>query len=235
MRSSASALPGVALEPNDPAQRHWRFRVDQEGKAAILGEAGSHAYHMACYITGLGAEEVSAVMSTYAPSREVYDNAYLTLRFSEGAQGRLWYSYVAAGNDHGLTIKVFGETGSLIWWQEEGEVLWHKPMGAPAIRLARGYDELSAEAMVATRVREGHPEGYLMAFANLYKRIRSGDHGPQSVASLSVGYFTAADRRGWRARYGADRSGGSVERRGPSLGRLPARCAERLSSRLIHG
>jgi predicted dehydrogenase len=114
----------------------------------------------------------SAVMSTHAPNREVYDNAYLTLRFNEGAQGRLWYSYVAAGNDHGLTVKVFGETGSLIWWQEEGEVLWHKPMGAPAIRLARGYDELSAEAMVATRVREGHPEGYLEGFAQLYRDDR---------------------------------------------------------------
>jgi predicted dehydrogenase len=161
--------PGVALEPDDASRRHWRFRVDQEGKAAILGEAGSHAFHMACYITGLAAQEVSAVMSTYAPGREVYDNAYLTVRFNDGVQGRLWYSYVAAGNDHGLTMKVFGETGSLIWWQEEGEVLWHKPMGAPAIRIARGYDGLSDEAATATRVREGHPEGYLMAFANLYK------------------------------------------------------------------
>ena len=161
--------PGVALEPDDPARRHWRFRADQEGKAAILGEAGSHAYHMVCYITGLAAAEVLAVMSTYAPRREVYDNAYLTVRFSDGAQGRLWYSYVAAGNDHGLTMKIFGESGSLVWWQEEGEVLWHKPMGGPAVRLARGYDSMSAEAAGATRVREGHPEGYLMAFAALYK------------------------------------------------------------------
>jgi len=161
--------PGVALEPEDPAKRHWRFRVDQEGKAGLLGEAGSHAYHMACYITGLTAEEVSAVMATYAPRREVYDNAYITVRFGSGAQGRLWYSYVATGNDHGLTVKIFGETGSLIWWQEEGEVLWHKPMGGPAIRIARGYDGQSAEATSATRVRAGHPEGYLMAFANIYK------------------------------------------------------------------
>jgi len=108
-------------------------------------------------------------MSTYAPRREVYDNAYLTVRFTDGVQGRLWYSYVAAGNDHGLTMKIFGETGSLVWWQEEGEVLWHKPMGAPAIRISRGYDGLSHEAETATRIREGHPEGYLMAFANLYK------------------------------------------------------------------
>ena len=161
--------PGVALEPDDLQTRHWRFRPDQEGKTGILGEAGSHTYHMACYVTGLAAEQVSAVMSTYAPRREVYDNAYLTVRFAGGVQGRLWYSYVAAGNDHGLSVKIYGETGSLLWLQEEGEILWHKPMGGPAIRHARGYDGNTAEAESATRVRAGHPEGYLLAFAALYR------------------------------------------------------------------
>jgi predicted dehydrogenase len=182
--------PGVALEPDDPAKRHWRFRLDQEGKAGLLGEAGSHAYHMACYITGLVAEEVSAVMTTYAPRREVYDNAYLTVRFTSGAQGRLWYSYVAAGNDHGLTIKIFGETGSLIWWQEEGEVLWHKPMGGPALRIARGYDGQSPDATSARRVRAGHPEGYLMAFANLYKEFAQAIMARK--LSLRHGQYTSA-------------------------------------------
>jgi len=161
--------PGVALEPQDLSHRHWRFRVDQEGKAGILGEAGSHAYHLVTYVTGLAAEGVSAVMATYAARREVYDNAFITARFPNGVQGRLWYSYVAAGNDHGLTAKFYGESGSLVWWQEEGEILWHKPMGGPAIRLARGYDDISPEAAAATRIRAGHPEGYLMAFANLYR------------------------------------------------------------------
>ena len=160
---------GVALEPEDPAKRHWRFRPDQEGTAGLLGEAGSHTYHMVSYVTGLYAESVSALMATYAPRRDVYDNAYITVRFGGGAQGRLWYSYVAAGNDHGLTIKIYGETGSLVWWQEEGEILWHKPMGKPAIRYARGYEGLSDDAEAVTRLREGHPEGYLIAFANLYQ------------------------------------------------------------------
>ena len=160
---------GVALEPEDPAKRHWRFRPDQEGKAGLLGEAGSHTYHMVSYVTGLHAESVSALMATFAPRRDVYDNAYITARFGGGAQGRLWYSYVAAGNDHGLTIKIYGETGSLVWWQEEGEILWHKPMGKPAIRYARGYEGLSDDAEAVTRLREGHPEGYLIAFANLYQ------------------------------------------------------------------
>jgi predicted dehydrogenase len=163
--------PGVALEPENLAERHWRFRPDQEGKTGLLGEAGSHAYHMACYMTGLAAKSVSALMATYAERREVYDNAYITARFADGGQGRLWYSYVAAGNDHGLTMRIFGETGSLTWWQEEGEILWHKPMGLPASRLSRGYDDVAPAAESATRIRAGHPEGYLMAFATLYKEF----------------------------------------------------------------
>jgi predicted dehydrogenase len=172
---------GVALEPEDPTKRHWRFRPDQEGKAGLLGEAGSHTYHMVSYVTGLYAESVSALMATYAAHRDVYDNAYLTVRYGEGAQGRLWYSYVAAGNDHGLTIKIYGETGSLVWWQEEGEILWHKPMGKPAIRLARGYDGMAPDAEAVTRIREGHPEGYLLAFANLYQLFA------QAIMARSLG------------------------------------------------
>jgi predicted dehydrogenase len=181
---------GVALEPDDLSKRHWRFRPDQEGKAGLLGEAGSHTYHMISYITGLYAESVSSLMATYAPRREVYDNAYITARFSEGAQGRLWYSYVAAGNDHGLTVKIYGETGSLVWWQEEGEILWHKPMGKPAIRYARGYLGLADDAEAVTRIREGHPEGYLLAFANLYQLFA------QAIMARSLGkpsaQFTAS-------------------------------------------
>jgi predicted dehydrogenase len=162
--------PAIAIEPDDPSRRHWRFRPDQEGKAGLLGEAGSHTYHMASYITGLYAESVSSLMTTFAVRREVYDNAYLTVRFENGVQGRLWYSYVAAGNDHGLSIKIFGETGSLVWWQEEGEILWHKPMGGPGTRLTR-YDDIAPEAKAASRVSAGHPEGYLLAFANLYREF----------------------------------------------------------------
>lgn len=172
---------GVAFEPDDLSERHWRFRPDQEGKAGILGEAGSHVYHMACYVTGLHAESVSATMATYAARREVYDNAYMTVRFNEGVQGRMWYSYVAAGNDHGLTLKIYGETGSITWWQEEGEILWLKPMGKPAIRYARGYQGMADDAELATRIREGHPEGYLMAFANLYQLFA------QSIMARNLG------------------------------------------------
>jgi len=75
---------------------------------------------------------------------------------------------VAAGNDHGLSFRIFGEKGGLTWVQEEPEMLWFKPIGEAAIRLARGYDGQSEDAVAATRFRPGHPEGYALAFANLY-------------------------------------------------------------------
>ncbi len=160
--------PGVSVEPEDPNKRHWRFRTASMGKGAILGEVGSHAHHIVSYVTGLDAVEVSAEMSTFVPRREVYDNSYVTARFEGGARGRIWGSYVAAGNDHGLSFRIFGEKGGLTWVQEEPEMLWFKPIGEAAIRLARGYDGQSEDAVAATRFRTGHPEGYALAFANLY-------------------------------------------------------------------
>src|SRR3984957_10267613 len=162
---------GVVNEPKDPSRRHWRFRVGSMGKHAILGEVGSHAYNIACFVTGLIAEKVSADMVTFAEGREVFDNAYLTVAFKEGVRGRIWSSYVAAGHDHGLRFQIFGESGNLAWEQESPEGLWHKPVGGPAVRWARGYDELSPESLQATRFRPGHPEGYALAFANLYSEF----------------------------------------------------------------
>jgi predicted dehydrogenase len=160
--------PGVAREPLDPATRHWRFRRDSMGIAALLGEVGSHAYNLATYITGISATAVSANMSTVAARREVYDNAYLTLRYTRGAQGRIWASYVATGSDQGLWFRIFGEEGSLTWHQEKSAELWHKPLGGPAVCLAPGYDSLAPQSLAASRLRPGHPEGYVLAFANLY-------------------------------------------------------------------
>ena len=160
--------PGVAREVADPAKRHWRFRRESMGPAALLGEVGSHAFNLTTFITGLRATAVSAHMATIAQAREVFDNAYLTLRYEKDVQGRLWASYVAAGNDHGLWFRIFGDQGSLTWHQEDAEYLWHKPIGGAAVRLARGYDALSSDSLAGTRLRPGHPEGYVLAFANLY-------------------------------------------------------------------
>jgi predicted dehydrogenase len=163
--------PGVVAEPKDRSQRHWRFRKSSMGEGAILGEVGSHPFNIACFVSGLRAIRLSARMSTIAANREVYDNAYLSLDYEDGVQGRLWASYVAAGNDQGLWFRIFGEKGSLTWHQEQPDTLWLKLIGEPAIRYAPGFDSLAPEALKASRFRAGHPEGYALAFANLYSEF----------------------------------------------------------------
>ncbi len=162
---------GMVAEEPDPARRHWRFDSDRVGPAYILGEVGSHAHHLASFVTGLPVEAVSASLATFAPGRRVYDNTFLKVRFTGGAQGTLWSSYVAAGNEHGLSIRVYGETGGLAWRQEDPNELWFAPVGEPARRVSRGQDGLSAAAGRATRVRLGHPEAFIEAFANLYTDV----------------------------------------------------------------
>lgn len=138
------------------------------GKASILGEVNSHAYNMACFVTGLEAERVSAHLTTFVARREVFDNVYATLQFPGGALGRLWSSYVAAGNDQGFSFLIIGETGQLRWSEEDAEYLWLKPVGGPAVRHSRGYDMNDATAKANDRFRAGYAEGYGLAFANLY-------------------------------------------------------------------
>ena len=164
----ASGDPGVFFEPDDSSKRHWRFRRSTMGEGAILGEVSSHAHPLLTFIVGDDARDVSADLNAFVEGREVYDKAYVTLRFENGARGRIWGSYVAAGNDHGLWFRIFGDKGRLTWVQEDPEVLWFKPIGKAAKRLARGYDQLSRAADNATGLRPGHPEGYILAFGNLY-------------------------------------------------------------------
>jgi predicted dehydrogenase len=160
--------PGTSVDPENPADRHWRFRATSIGKASILGEVNSHAYHMAGFITGLQGQRVSAHLATFARNREVFDNIYATVEFSDGAAGRFWSSYVAAGNDQGFSFVIIGETGQLRWSEEDPEYLWLKPIGGPAVRHSRGYDTNDPSATRHDRFRAGYAEGYGLAFANLY-------------------------------------------------------------------
>lgn len=167
----AVGVPAMVRHEPDPAKRHWRFDTAVLGAASVLGEVGSHAHHLACFVTGLRVSEVTAELTRFVPERAVYDNAYLGLRFGGGARGQLWASYVAAGSEHGLSLRVHGERGGLRWHQERPAELWVMPLGEPPRRITPGGDELSPAAKRATRVPKGHPEGFLEAFANLYTDV----------------------------------------------------------------
>lgn len=164
----AGGAPGVNLEPDDPKDRHWRFRTEAMGPEAILGEVGTHAYHLMRYVSGTTPRRVSARMQTFARNRDVFDNAYLAFDFPDEAVGRLWASYVATGTQHGLSFRIYGDKASLEWREEDAEFLRLKPLHEPETIHRSGQDGTSAFVARSARFRPGHPEGYPLAFANIY-------------------------------------------------------------------
>jgi predicted dehydrogenase len=152
---------------DDPAAA-WRFSAELCGSSLVLGDIGTHAHHLASYISGQALVEVAAEVGSAVPGRKVDDFAYLLLRYEGGARGSMWVTNSAAGGEHGLAIRVFGEHGGLEWHQEEpNSLLYRRHQNFPEI-LSRGRPGLSTAAQRATRVALGHPEGYFEAFANLY-------------------------------------------------------------------
>lgn len=166
--------PGVLREPEDSSKRHWHFRPSAMGKAVVLGEVGSHIHNLIEFITGERVATVSAELHTIAQRREVFDNAYLNIELTGGTVGRLWSSFVAAGHEHGLKFRIYGDDGGLEWNQEEPECLWHIRPGEAAVRISRALDSNSSSARKAARIRPGHPEGYLIAFATVYRDFFEG-------------------------------------------------------------
>ncbi|UCC72118.1 MAG: Gfo/Idh/MocA family oxidoreductase [Gemmatimonadota bacterium] len=161
--------PFLVEEPQRD-KRHWRFRPEFMGVDAILGEIGTHAYQMAHFVSGRLPVALSAHMSVLTPGRETFDDAHIVLKYEDGALGRMWLSFVAAGNEHGLAFHIYGTEGSLKWHQERPDQLWLQHAAEPARRLTPGHpDRMTPEGFHACRLREGHPDGYVLAFANLYR------------------------------------------------------------------
>ncbi|MEM9344293.1 MAG: Gfo/Idh/MocA family oxidoreductase [Pseudomonadota bacterium] len=152
----------------DFKQAEWRTDPARSGAGGSTGDIGTHAYNLACFITGLEAEELAADLDAFVPGRQVDDNAHVMLRFKGGAKGMLWSSQVAPGNENALRIRVYGETGGLEWAQEDPNYLWHTPFGEPKRLITRGGAGAGEAAGRMTRVPPGHPEGYLEGFANIY-------------------------------------------------------------------
>lgn len=160
-------LAAETAADRDPGA-NWRFAPDHSGASMVLGDIGTHAHHLACFITGLELAEVAAELGSAVPGRQVHDYAHLLLRFAGGARGSMWVTNSAAGAEHGLHIRVFGDKGGLEWHQEAPNSLLYRPLDRFAQVLTRGRPGLSPEAARATRLVLGHPEGFHEAFANLY-------------------------------------------------------------------
>ncbi|MCE8044972.1 Gfo/Idh/MocA family oxidoreductase [Halomonas daqingensis] len=178
------------LEESGVKQAEWRTDPQRSGPAGCLGDIGTHAYHLARFVTGLELESLAADLHTFVEGRALDDNVHMMLRFKSGARGMLWSSQVSPGNENGLRLRVYGSRGGLEWNQEEPNRLLHSPLGEPSRILTRNGPGLGEAALTAARIPPGHPEGYLEAFAQLYgdfaEQIRARQAG-RSADALALG------------------------------------------------
>ncbi len=161
----------TALEATGQKQAVWRSDPAQAGAGGSLGDVGTHAEHLARFISGLELAEVSADLSSFVPGRALDDNAHVLLRYTNGARGMLWSSQVAPGNENSLRVRIYGSKGGLEFRQEHPNQLWFTPLGQSPRLITRAGSGNGPAAAHATRIPAGHPEGYLEGFAQIYKDV----------------------------------------------------------------
>ncbi len=156
------------------AQAAWRTDPKRSGKSGCMGDIGTHAAHLAEYISGLKITQICADLNIMAEGRALDDDGNVLLKFDNGAAGALMASQVAAGEENGLRIRIYGEKGGIEWYQHEPNTLLVKWLDAPmqVLRAGGNYgDRLSSFATHNCRTPGGHPEGYLEAFGNIYRNF----------------------------------------------------------------
>ena len=156
------------------AQAAWRTDPKKSGKSSVMGDIGTHAAHLAEYITGAKISDVCAELNTMVEGRLLDDDGSVMLKFDNGAKGVLMASQVAAGEENNLKIRIYGEKGGIEWMQHEPNTLHVKWLDQPAQVLRAGGNygaHLSSTAIHSCRTPGGHPEGYLEAFANIYRNF----------------------------------------------------------------
>jgi predicted dehydrogenase len=162
------------LEKTGQKQAAWRGDPKLNGPGGCIGDIGTHAFHLVEYVTGLQVTSLNAALRTMVPGRQLDDDCNALLRMDNGASGVLMASQVAAGEGNGLRLRVYGENGSIDWLQEDPNRLRVKWTDGPEeIRHAAG-SYLSGDARAVTRLPGGHPEGYIEAFAVLYREFADG-------------------------------------------------------------
>jgi len=172
-----------AADADNPRVR-WRYDPAQAGVSAQFADCGIHAMHMASFVTGQEVTTLSADTVSCIASRTLEDDAMVNFRMSGGTVGRLWTSSVAIGNQHGLTLQVYGEKGGLRWSQEHPNQLYYMPLNERLQIIERGEADLSPEADRATRVTIGHAEGMPLAFANIYTDLAEAIRAHQENRSI---------------------------------------------------
>ena len=172
------------MEPLERAgnkQAAWRTDPARAGPGGSVGDIGTHAANLLEFVTGRRIEAVCADLTAFVAGRALDDDASMLIRLEGGAKGTLSCSQIACGEENELSLRVYGSQAALEWHQQEPNTLILKPAGRPWELLRSGHAYLGADARAACRTPPGHPEGYLEAFANIYRgfiadvrRVRAG-------------------------------------------------------------
>lgn len=170
-------------------QAAWRLDPQKAGSSGCIADIGVHGANLAEYVSGLQISEICADLTAFVEGRVLDDDGSILLRFEGGAKGLLMASQVCSGEENALKIRVYGDKGGLEWSQQEPNTLWLKWPDRPTQMLRAGADYLGQDARHNTRLPMGHPEGYLEAFANLYrafaakiKQAQDTEEGTESAA-----------------------------------------------------
>ena len=190
-------------------QAEWRVDPARSGLGGCIGDIGVHAFHLAEFITGLTVTRLLADLAAVVPGRALDDDCTVLLRFDNGARGVLLASQIEVGELNGLRIRVYGDAGGLVWRQETPNTLTlHGTDGRTEI-IHAGGPQLGADAAARTRTPTGHPEGYLEAFANLYRDFAAVlrgepapllpgiDAGLRGMAFIATAVAASRDGQGW--------------------------------------
>jgi len=177
-------------------QGAWRCDPAQSGSTNCLGDLGTHIENAVATMTGLKIKRVLAKMDVLVPGRVLDDNDFVMVEYEGGATGMYWSSQVAIGHDNSLRVRIYGDEGSILWFQEEPEkIIVIKQNGAPLAEHHRGYSSIAPAAEKYSRLPSGHPEGWLEAMANLYRSFMECIHAKRdgSFTNDMIDFPTVSD------------------------------------------
>lgn len=188
-----------AVERTGNAQAAWRLDPARAGPSGCFGDIGVHAFNLVEFVTGLKVTELGADLNRIVDGRVLDDDGTALLRFDNGARGVLVASQICTGDENGLRLRVYGDTAALEWCQQEPNSLWIRYPHRPVELVRSGASHLSTAARYHSRLPAGHPEGYIEAFANLYRsfveQVRAHESGAEArIRGLGVPGIEAALR-----------------------------------------
>jgi predicted dehydrogenase len=197
-----------AIDTEGNKQAEWRTDPARAGLGGCLGDIGTHAFHLAEHVSGLRVRELCADLTVHVEGRRLDDDVSVLLRLDGGARGVLKATQVAAGDENGLKLRIHGEHGGLEWSQMEPNSLLLRWLDRPAEIVRAGGPGLAPSTMGRLRTPAGHPEGYIEAFANLYRafasQIRGGadwfpsvEDGLRTMAFVEGAVENSASDRKW--------------------------------------